>query len=99
MAIFISVKACENCNLVINEISTGSPDRLMKKDFIELKIMCDTDTRKIKSTQGYKLIGLSVGGISGNIQQLTVDLIINLWNSEINDRNILRWCTEYEYEL
>lgn len=74
--------------LVINEVNTGSPARLAKNDFIELKMLCDSDTQ-IKSLQGHKLIGLPAGERSSeNTQQVTIDLVVNLWNSEINEKNM-----------
>lgn len=74
---------------LINEINTGSPDRFKKKDFIELKMICDSDKPKSASLQGYKLIDIPAGtGKRSNIQQMTIDLVINLWNSKINERNM-----------
>lgn len=79
---------CADCNLVINEVNTGSPVRLAKNDFIEFKMFCDSET-KTKNLQGYKLIGLSAGeGVSANTQKMTIDLVINLWNSKINEKNM-----------
>lgn len=90
-AFMVILVASENCNLVLNEVNTGSPDRFRKKDFIELKMLCDPDTStpKIKHLQGYKIIGISAGAdTSGQKQQMTIDLIISLWNCQINERNM-----------
>lgn len=39
------------CNLVINKINTGIPELIQKKDFIELKLICQRS--QSKSLQGY----------------------------------------------
>lgn len=89
---FVALLLCfyaENCKVVINEVNTGSPERLKKKDFIELKMICTDDSKAKKKLQGYKLVGISAGeALSGNIQQVTIDLVVNLWNSKINERNL-----------
>lgn len=73
----------EDCDLVINEVNTGSPERLKKKDFIELKMICDSEQPKSKSLQGYKIIGISAD--SGT---MSIDLVVSLWNSKINEKNM-----------
>lgn len=74
-----------DCVTVINEINTGSPGIVKKNDFIELKMICDSRANA-KSLQGYKLIGLSGGtGRTANIQTMTIDLVVNLWNSKTSE--------------
>lgn len=87
----------ESCTLLINEVNTGSPERFKKTDFIELKMICDSDNSKpkTKSLQGYKIIGMSAGaGKSENTQQMTIDFVVNLWNSKINEQNMFTIGTE-----
>lgn len=73
-----------DCHLVINEFNTGSPNAVKNNEFIELKQNCG-DERKIVSLQGYKVIGISAGvGVgTNNKQEMTIDLIINLWNEKM----------------
>lgn len=81
----------ESCNLLINEVNTGSPEHFKKTDFIELKMICESDDSKprIKSLQGYKMIGISISaGKSENAQLMTIDFVVNLWNSKINEQNM-----------
>lgn len=85
-----------NCKLVINEVNTGSPENMRQNDFIELKALCDVPHPKKKSLQGYKIIGLSTGtGKSSNTQQITIDLVVNLWNSQFNDEHMFTIGTEH----
>lgn len=68
-----------------HEVNTGNPGKLLKKNFVELKIICDNDKDSVgKSLQGYKLIGLSGGtGTTSNLNAMSVDLVVNLWNSKV----------------
>lgn len=49
----------DDCKVVINEINTGSPEKMKKMDFIELQAYCKS--KKKVSLQGYKIIGISAG--------------------------------------
>lgn len=64
-----------DCEVVINEINVIDPRKPEKKEFIELKSTCDTDT----PLRGYKLIGFSCQSTTG-----TIDLVVNLWNFRMN---------------
>lgn len=75
--------ADEECKIFINELNTGSPGTLQNMDFIELFIYCTRKNKK-KSLQGYKLIGISAG--SGRSDKMLIDLVINLWNSQWNEK-------------
>lgn len=66
---------------MINEINTRSPKNVKNQDFIELKMICESE-RKSDSLQGFKLIGISVGLEKGK-QIMTIDLIVNLWNEKL----------------
>lgn len=68
------------CNVLINELNTGSPGILQNRDFIELFAYCPGQQPKTRSLQGYKLIGISAG--SGRSDGMLIDLVINLWNSK-----------------
>lgn len=72
------------CNVLINELNTGSPGVVHKMDFIELFVYC-TRKSKSKSLQGYKLIGISAG--SGRSDGMLIDLVVNLWNAKWNANN------------
>lgn len=56
----VLVVASEECNLLLNEINTGTPKNFKNRDFIELKIACENEI-KLNSLQGYKIIGISIG--------------------------------------
>lgn len=81
-----SASANDDCNLVINEINIESPGIVKTKDFIELKMVC-ANQRKSDSLQGFKILGISAGPDSTNSQTMTVDLIINLWNQKIKNKD------------
>lgn len=83
----INVHGENKCNVVINEINTGNFENLKKSDFIELKLQCESDSPKSTSLQGYKLIGISTDTTS-NPQKVSIDLVINLWNSKFNADNL-----------
>lgn len=73
----------DNCAVIINELNTGSPENVKKSDFIELKLLCDSDNPKSLSLQGFKIVGMSFEKTS-NSQRMSIDLVINLWNSKFN---------------
>lgn len=71
--------------MVINEVNTGNPGIIEKKNFIELKIICDGG----RSLRGYKLIGISAGtGHGSNVNSMTVDLVVSLWNSKVGENGM-----------
>lgn len=79
----------EDCDFVINEVNTGSSERFEKIEFIELKMICDSEHPKTKTLQGYKLIGISADTEeNSNVQQMSIDVVVNLWNSVINKQNM-----------
>lgn len=81
----------DGCSLVINEINTGTPKVIRKKeDFIELKLICGKRQSQTKSLQEFKVIGIS----TANVQQMSIDLVVNLWNSRLYDRNLFTIGTE-----
>lgn len=67
------------CDIVINELNTGSPGILQNMDFIELFVICNTQITS-GSLQGYKLIGISAG--SGKHDGMIIDLVVSLWNTQ-----------------
>lgn len=77
-----------DCTLLLNELNTGSPGAVKNKDFIELEAMCENE-RRLDSLQGYKIIGISAGvGANKKKQEMTIDLIINLWNEKMKVSNL-----------
>lgn len=69
------------CIVVINELNTGSLSAVKSNDFIELKRICGNQG-KIESLQVYKVIGLRAGVGANNKQEMTIDLVVNLWNEK-----------------
>lgn len=82
----IAICNAEECSAVLNEINSGSPAVFTNQDFIELKMFCD-GVPKSKSLQGYKLIGISTG--NQNSDKMTIELVVNLWNSKSNNNGFL----------
>lgn len=72
-------KSENGCNLVINEVNTGTPANLKNNDFIELKMLCENaEDSNYSSLQGTKIIG-----ISADKETATIDLVVNLWNEKV----------------
>lgn len=85
----------QDCILVINEINTGSPTNMKNKDFIELKAICETENPKKKTLQGFKIIGISTeSDEASKTLKMTVDLVVNLWNSKWNEQKLFTVGTE-----
>lgn len=71
----------KKCVVVTNELNTGSLSAVKNNDFIELKRICGNQG-KIESLQGYKVIGITVGVGANNKQEMTIDMVVNLWNEK-----------------
>lgn len=63
--------------VVINELNIIDPEKLERKEFIELKSTINGD--KSLSLRGYKIIGLSASETD-----TIIELVVNLWNEKID---------------
>lgn len=77
------------CNLLINEINTDDPGTIEKQNYLEFVSFCDGVRRSV-SLQNYYVIGISTG--TANTKQMTIELVVDLWNIKTNDQGILAVC-------
>lgn len=64
--------------IVINELNIIDPEKLERKEFIELKSTKEPD--KSLTLRGYKVIGLSAGE-----KETFIELVVTLWNEKVDE--------------
>lgn len=64
--------------IVINELNIIDPEKLERKEFIELKSTKERD--KSLTLRGYKVIGLSAGE-----KETFIELVVTLWNEKVDE--------------
>ena len=72
------------CGVVMNEINTDNPSNLIKKEFVELKVICSNGKSVSNySLRGYKLIGVKSGDVIEKVP--TIELVATLWNKRASE--------------